>query len=83
MKKNQLYEEVPVEECWARTGKSPTSTRWVDVNKGTSENPDVRCRLVARDFKPKGEKDREDLFAAMPPLEAKKLVFRKAVRENK
>ena len=54
----------------------------VDVNKGTSEKPDVRCRLVARDFKPKGEKDREDLFAAMPPLEAKKLVFQKAVREN-
>ena len=38
----------------------------------------MRCRLVARDFKPKGEKDREDLFAAMPPLEAKKLLFRKA-----
>ncbi len=38
----------------------------------------MRCRLVARDFKPKGEKDREDLFAAMPPLEAKKLLFRMA-----
>ena len=82
MKKIQLYEEVSIQECWERTGKSPISTRWVDVNKGTSDKPDVRCRLVARDFKPKGEKDREDLFAAMPPLEAKKLVFQKAVREN-
>ena len=36
-------------------------------------------RLVARDFKLKGEKDRSDIFAAMPPLEAKKLLFRKAV----
>ena len=39
--------------------------------------------MVARDFKPKGEKDREDLFAAMPPLEAKKVLFQKAVQENK
>ena len=83
MKKIGLYEEVPVEECWEKTGKAPTSTRWVDVNKGTVEKPDVRCRLVARDFKPKGEKDREDLFAAMPPLESKKLIFQKAIRENK
>ena len=34
---------------------------------------------VARDFKSKSEKDREDLFAAMPPLEAKKCLFRIAV----
>ena len=83
MKKIGLYEEVPVEECWEKTGKAPTSTRWVDVNKGTVEKPDVRCRLVARDFKPKGERDREDLFAAMPPLESKKLLFQKAIRENR
>ena len=35
---------------------------------------------MARDFKPKGEKDREDLFAAMPPWEAKRLMFRMAAR---
>ena len=35
----------------------------------------VRCRLVARDFKPKHEGSRDDLFAAMPPLEAKKTLF--------
>ncbi len=46
------------------------NTKWVDVNKGTAEKPDVRCRLVARD-----EKDREDLFPAMPPLEARRLLF--------
>ncbi len=51
------------------------SRKWVDVNKGTAERPDVRCRLVARDFKPEREKGREDLFAAMPPLEAKRLLF--------
>ena len=52
----------------------------MDLDKGTDEDPDVRCRLVARDFEPKGEKDREDLFAAMPPLECKKVLFRKAVQ---
>ena len=31
--------------------------------------------LVARDFKPKHEGPRDDLFAAMPPLEAKKALF--------
>ena len=32
--------------------------------------------MVGRDFKRKGIEEREDLFAAMPPLESKKLVFR-------
>ena len=37
----------------------------------------VRCRLVARDFKSKGDQgEMAELFAAMPPLEAKKSLFR-------
>jgi hypothetical protein len=82
MKKIGLFELVPVEDCWKSTGKDPITTKWVDVNKGSAERPDVRCRLVARDFKPKGEAGRADLFAAMPPLEAKKLLFQKAAVEN-
>ena len=69
MRKIELFEEVDVSECYEVTGKAPVTTKWVDLNKGTMDKPDVRCRLVARDFKPKGEKDRADLFAAMPPLE--------------
>ena len=68
MKKIQLYDVVETAECWAKTGKPPVTTKWVRVNKGTSEVPDVRCRLVARDFKPKGERDRSEIFAAMPHL---------------
>ena len=30
---------------------------------------------MARDFLPKGEKDRADLFASVPPLEAEKVLF--------
>ena len=74
-----LYEEAALEECWRRTGKAPVSSKWVDVAKGG----DVRSRWVARDFKPKGERDRADLFAAMPPLEAKRMLFRRfALRSN-
>ena len=36
----------------------------------------MRCQLLERDFKQKGIEEREDLFAAMPPLESKKLIFR-------
>ena len=35
----------------------------------------MRCRLVARDFKPWREGPRDDVFAAMPPLESKKVLF--------
>ncbi len=42
----------------------------------------VRCRLVARDFKPRREGPRNDLFAAMPPLEAKKTLLALAAGER-
>ena len=73
---------MPLAECWEKRGKQPTSTMWVDVDKGTEGMPDVRCRLVARGFNPHGEKDREDFFVAMPPLESEKFFFQKMVVEN-
>jgi hypothetical protein len=71
-----VYKEVEVKECWDRTGKGPVSTKWVDVEKKEMGKLMVRSRWVARDFKGRGEEDREDLFAATPPLEAKKLLFK-------
>ena len=54
------------------------------MNNGSEEAPIIRCRLVARDFKPRGEKDREDLFAATPPLELKRmLISRRASRRKR
>ena len=62
--------------CWDETGKEPIGTRWVDVNSGDEVNPDYRSRLVAQEI----QRDRrEDLFAATPPLEAKKLLLSVAV----
>jgi len=75
----KIWCEKPVQECWSKTGKAPVSVRWVDVRKGSGE---VRSRLVARDFKA-GEKGRDDLFAATPPLEGKRLLVSRAMTRRK
>ena len=64
----------PVSECWEKTGRKPVSVRWVDTDKGFmgGGGMEVRSRLVAIDFKG-GDKDRDDLFAGSPPLEAKRM----------
>ena len=49
------------------------------MNKGDRVNPEVRARLVAKEIK---TSKREDLFAATPPLEAKKMLFSMAVTEG-
>ncbi len=46
--------------------------KWVDANKDDEEKPQYRCRLVVKEIK---KDKREGLFAAMPPLEAKKMLF--------
>ena len=43
----------------------------------------VRSRLVARDFKGKDRGDREDLFAATPPLEGQRLLLSRAVTRRR
>jgi hypothetical protein len=79
LKEKGVWCERSVRECWEKTGKAPVSVRWVDVRKGSGE---VRSRLVARDFKG-GEKGRDDLFAATPPLEGKRLLVSRAVTRRK
>ena len=75
----KIWEVKPVAECWAKTGKKPVSVRWVNTDKGfMSGDMVVRSRLVARDFKG-GDKDRDDLFAGTPPLEATRLLLSRAV----
>ena len=46
--------------------------RWVDVNKGDSQDPEYRSRLVGREFNV-GKDDA--LYAATPPLEALRLII--------
>ena len=64
-KKRGMWVLRPIDECIKETGRKPIPVRWVDHDKGTSECPDIRCRLVAKDFN-KGPM--EGVFAAMPLL---------------
>ena len=79
VRKHRVYEKVDIKECYDRSGNAPIGTRWVDVNKGDSVQPEYRSRLVAQDI---NTTRREDLFAATPPLEAKKMLMSMAVTEG-
>ena len=70
-KKLGVYDVVPRSDA-LRTGGKVIGTRWVDVNKGDSTNPNCRSRLVGREF----NVGRDDtLYAATPPLEALRLIL--------
>ena len=69
---HKVYSKVPIEECRRVTSKEPVGSKWIDINKGDSANPEYRSRLVAQEIK---RDVRDDLFAATPPLEAKKALF--------
>ena len=78
MKDMGVMEEALVSDCVRDTGRPPISTRWVMVNKGDRERPEIRCRFVARELKALQERAgefRDDTFAATPPLEAVRLLF--------
>ena len=68
----EMFEFGSWEDATSSAGKMPTTTKWVDRGKKDDNGKTfLRCRLLARDFKPKRDGPRDDLFAAMPPLEAK------------
>ena len=75
-KQHEVYRKVPLDECWKVTGKGPIGTKWIDINKGDVKEPELRSRLVAKEIK---RDNRDDMFAATPPLEAKKALFSLAV----
>ena len=67
-----VYEKVDVAEAWAETGKAPIAVRWVDINKGDSQKPNYRSRLVAKEF---NTGVRPELYAATPPSECLRLML--------
>ena len=74
----KLYEYVPRGEA-EKKGIEPIPLLWIDHNKGDSKNTAIRSRLVVRE-RTKGKNARpalapEQLFSAMPPLEALKLLM--------
>ena len=68
----KVYNKVPIAEAVNNTGRQPIGVRWVDVNKGDDEDPNYRSRLVAKDFKRKGD---DSIFAPTPPLEALRTIL--------
>ena len=48
VKSKGLWAKRAVKECWERTRGPPVTVRWVEVNKGDDQNPNIRSRLVAR-----------------------------------
>ena len=46
--------------------------RRIDINKGDSDSPDYRSRIVGREF---NKSKNEGLFAATPPLEALRVLL--------
>ena len=51
----KVWEKRPLGEARRMTGKPPISVRWVDVNKGDNQVPNIRSRLVARQIRQAGE----------------------------
>ena len=67
----------------SRGGKQPTTTKWLDRWKADVKGGCfLSCRLVGRNFTEEGVEKREDLFAAVPRLESKKLMLA-AAREQR
>ena len=47
----KVYERVPRAEQH-KTGGKIIGTKWIDVNKGDIDKPNIRCRLVGKEFAP-------------------------------
>ena len=79
-----VWEAVPEAQCLERTGRKPISARWVDINKGDDRSPNYRSRYVAREIRQQhGGALRDGLFAAMPPLEALKVLISRTVSNKR
>ena len=62
-------------------GHKIIKVRWVDTSKGSDLCPNMRSILVAKEVN-FADKNRTYLFAATPPLEAKKWLISAAVTRN-
>ena len=62
----KVYDRVPRSHL-ATTGGKIIGTMWIDTNKGDADNPNVRCRLVGKEFRTGPD---DALFTSTPPLEA-------------
>ena len=65
LRKQEVYEKVPLEECLRDTnGRGPITTRWIDTSKGDPTNPNFRSRLVVREIEAR-KRPEERIFQNM------------------
>ena len=62
VKKHGVYKKV--KRSSVPEGAKIIQVRWIDINKGDEASPNIRCRLVAKDF---NTEDKPELFAGTPP----------------
>ena len=80
VRKTGLYAKVPIKECLMKTGIQPINTRWIDINKGDTANPNYRSKLIAREI---NTHKRDELSATTPPVEALKIILSMIACYNK
>ena len=68
----KMHTRVPREVCLRETGKAPLKTGWAETDKGQPGKPNVRARLVAKEYKTHA---RPELCASTPLLEALNIVL--------
>ena len=77
---SKVWQLSTVEEMEKVPGYILVRSRWVLCNKGDSEAPDVRARLVSCEL---NQGDRNDAFSdSTPPLEGKRILFAKYACER-
>ena len=72
-----------MQNAWKRHGNEPVSVTWVSTNKDSEEDTIIRCSLVARYCNVKRDNDKQDLFAATPPLETQRVLLSKLACNKK
>ena len=73
-----VYDVVP-RSAAAEKGCRVIRTRWVTVNKGSDDAPQLRARWVAQEFRGRGG-DKHELFSETPDLALVKAVVAHAAR---
>ena len=72
MKKMKVWKKIP-EKKEPKYFSEYIPTKWVLVNKGTDEAPEVRARLVACEVKTGAPKE-EEYYSPTPPIEALRML---------
>lgn len=77
--KRNVYKPSSMQTCLDVTGRKPIKTGWSDTNKGDAAQPNMRSRLVAKEYKAIRKAGLGRLFAGTPPSESLRVLMNEAV----